>query len=644
MTGTKDEVLARVAEQAKSDSYRDPTETLPQQLPSPCDMKHTTDENCSKCETLNKWWDNFPYIVDDLISKSNIHNCERGINKDGSTSKKYASCKDNRYGKCKACFPWATFTCTEVDPESGSINVKKLEPWINFITPLVTYIMHCNTDVTCMWSGTALKAVIMYVSDYITKTGLKTHVMFEAIRNIFDKHHKILSSSLSDREKARQLMNKIVNALSVKAEMGGPMVCMYLLGNPDHYTNHTFVPFYWYSFIAEAQKAWEQVDSNHVEKVTLVRTKRHIVGFSPVYDYIYRPSYLDDMSIYDWVLQCKRQKYNMNQHKKKVEKKAASDDSDPEDVDNEYSDLDKSNDSESEYSFHDQKTEDTIIDDAIPKTLPGNMYRFKSKHPLYDTHVTILQKQKANAAVNFIGCNLPRCDQGDREFYCLTMLALFKPWRSGLDLKNDKISWDDAFTDYDFTKQQQQLMRNFNIKYECLDARDDFRAKMIAGSAPNDWSIHNSDIDGNGADSYHDEDNDPCIELTVCDIPEPDTKAMSRSEIKRQREAGEIRDVLQRVGWLDQSPVVHTLDVEHFVPQNSLSAATWKSVLQAKKLDTIENKAFNHQSEITNLQSFTPNVVKVVDQSYLEKKYHTTEHNKLIDGISHDYCLNEEQE
>ena len=408
-------------------------------------------------------------------------------------------------------------------------------------------------------------------------------------------------------------MNKIVNALSVKSEMGGPMVCMYLLGNPDHYTNHTFVPFFWYSFVAEAQKAWEQVDSNHEEKVTLVRTKIQIVGFSPVYDYIYRPSYLDDMNIYDWVLQCKRQKYNMNQrHKKKV----ASDDSDPDDVDNEYSD--KSGDSESEY---DQKKED--IDDAIPKTLPKNMYRYKKAHPLYDTHVTVIQKQKHNAAVNFIGWNLPRCDQGDREFYCLTMLALFKPWRSGLDLKNDKISWDDAFSGQDFTKQQQQLMRNFNIKYECLDACDDFRAQMAAGSAPNDWSIHNLDVDRNGADSYHDEDNDICIDPTVCDIPEPDTKAMSRSEIRRQKEAMEIRDVLRRVGWPDQSPVIHTLDMEHFVPQNNFPAATWKSILQAKKLDTIENKASKHKPT-TNVQSFIPNVVAVVDKSYLEKKYHTT--------------------
>jgi hypothetical protein len=67
---------------------------------------------------------------------------------------------------------------------------------------LLTYVLRCNTDVTCMWSGTALKAVIMYVSDYITKTSLKTHVMFEAVQcNVFDKNCDILASSLSEKEK-----------------------------------------------------------------------------------------------------------------------------------------------------------------------------------------------------------------------------------------------------------------------------------------------------------------------------------------------------------------------------------------------------------------------------------------------------------
>ena len=234
-----------------------------------------------------------------------------GTNKDGSGSKKYGSCKDNKYGKCKAHFPQPTFKCTEVDPEIGPLNIKKHEEWIYFITPALTYILHCNTDITCMWSGTALKAVIMYISDYITKTSLKTHVMFEAVRNVFDKHCEILASSLSETEKARKIINKIVNALSTKTEMGGPMVCMYLLGNPDHYTNHTFIPFFWHGFVLEVQKSWGELDpSICTEKITLVRSKKHIVGLSPVYDYLYRPSDLKNMKLYEWVLQCQHHKYS----------------------------------------------------------------------------------------------------------------------------------------------------------------------------------------------------------------------------------------------------------------------------------------------------------------------------------------------
>jgi hypothetical protein len=47
------------------------------------------------------------------------------------------------------------------------------------------------------------------------------------------------------KNKAQKLMTKIVNSLSAKMEMGSPMSCMYLLGNPDHYTNYNFVLFYW---------------------------------------------------------------------------------------------------------------------------------------------------------------------------------------------------------------------------------------------------------------------------------------------------------------------------------------------------------------------------------------------------------------
>ena len=49
----------------------------------------------------------------------------------------------------------------------------------------------------------------------------------------------------------------MVNTMSAKLELGSPMICLYLLGNPDHYTSHMFVPFYWVSFVQEVRKAWD---------------------------------------------------------------------------------------------------------------------------------------------------------------------------------------------------------------------------------------------------------------------------------------------------------------------------------------------------------------------------------------------------
>ena len=163
--------------------------------------------------------------------------------------------------------------------------MKKIEPWLNTFTPLVTYLFCCNTDVTSLLSGTAIKAVVLYVSDYITKTTLKTHTIFDSIRSVFHKNGEMIGGTLPMQEKAHRIMTKIVNLLSAKAEMGSPMICMYLLENPDHYTSHTFVPFYWQSF-AQVRQDFD-ADEQEVQKITLIKKKGKIVGLSPVYDYIY---------------------------------------------------------------------------------------------------------------------------------------------------------------------------------------------------------------------------------------------------------------------------------------------------------------------------------------------------------------------
>ncbi|RPD67664.1 hypothetical protein L226DRAFT_474572, partial [Lentinus tigrinus ALCF2SS1-7] len=86
-------------------------------------------------------------------------------------------CTDPITKTCKARFPRDTFKETAVDPESGALIMKKGEAWLNTFTPAVSYLLRCNHDVTSLMSGTAIKSVIAYVADYITKTPLKTHVM-----------------------------------------------------------------------------------------------------------------------------------------------------------------------------------------------------------------------------------------------------------------------------------------------------------------------------------------------------------------------------------------------------------------------------------------------------------------------------------
>ena len=78
------------------------------------------------------------------------------------------------------------------------------------------------------------------MSDYISKPALKTYLIFEAVKSIFDRNSEMLGGSLDQNEKARRLLTQIVNNLTSKMEIGGPMTSMYLLRNPVHYTNHKF--------------------------------------------------------------------------------------------------------------------------------------------------------------------------------------------------------------------------------------------------------------------------------------------------------------------------------------------------------------------------------------------------------------------
>ena len=58
-------------------------------------------------------------------------------------------------------------------------------------------------------------------------------------------------------------------------------ICMYLLNNPDNYTNLNFATCYWKSYVSEVWKTWvsEQDDTMaSTEKVTLLKRHGCIIG------------------------------------------------------------------------------------------------------------------------------------------------------------------------------------------------------------------------------------------------------------------------------------------------------------------------------------------------------------------------------
>ena len=643
MTGSQEEVLTMVAENSKAPTYADPTQTMPEIPPPFCVGNHN--DHCKPCSGLETWWNKFRITVDDILSRSNIHNCDRNTNKDGTRRKgASAGCMDNKWGKCKARFPRPTAPATTVDPETGYLTMKKFEAWINTITPIVTYLFRCNTDITSLSSGTAIKGVVLYISDYITKTSLKTHTVFESIKSVFHKNTEMINGTLPMKEKARRIMTKVVNLLSAKMEMGAPMICMYLLGNPDHYTDHKFIPFYWQSFVSEAQSAFAVENQERPNKVALVRKQGRIVGISPVFDYTYRAPELYHLSLYEWVTRCKRIKILTSGKEVKEENPVVNIDVSFEAQNESFQNADTSITEEATNVGEIPADFDNFDNDISNRKLGKNVYLFLTDHPLSDSHALRLVPENEKIIPDFVGATLPRCDQGDREWYCSTMLVLFHPWRTGKDLKLELETWDDAFTKYAFNELQKQLMNNFNIRYECLDARDDYRAQMKRGSAPSlpsSWDPYTNDnyLDLESKDTYE----DPGVD----DIPINLLK-VGKGQYNRLMQMETMSHILRNTGWTDERPI-ETNVYPTFTPGRVLAGSEWKAEVVKKRREIQDTRNVSNQpkkAEGPNQQisRSQENIVKVVDKSYLEKKFHSKEFQFQIEESVEKYSLNEEQE
>ncbi|TRM55928.1 hypothetical protein BD626DRAFT_415190, partial [Schizophyllum amplum] len=538
LTGDMDDVKKRVEE---ASSYEDPTQTLPDPPPNRCACSRTP---CSCAEARASWWARFKSVVDDLILRVQIHKCIRkksGRSAEAGDARPHKKdplegikgCKTDE-GVCDARFPREYVKESYVDRITGAIHLVKKEVMMNCVTPVLTYLTRGNTDTTSLQSGTSVKSIIMYVSDYISKSSLKTYHIMSCIKGVFERNGPVFEGSAKDGASARKLMLQMVNALAPRMELGSPMASAYLLGHPDHYTSHEFVVFWWKNYVNHVLADWPSSvrDNSFEERVVLRKEDGQVIGVSLVDDYVHRPAKYENYSLYEWVQCSKKTKRTASQLKSHLQGNHDSsynpvaEHGDDEDAALYEGDADQGND-EVVKSRPDDLIPLSNIPDAVP-LMDGSQRTqlrytarlkyepFLGSHPQHNSHHVHCDPSKRHYVVpNFVGGAVPRSDQGDREYYCATMLTLFSPWRRGQDLKDEGYNWDAAFLAFPFSERNKQLMRNFNLRYECADARDDFHNEMKKKrrAATLSTEVEQEEEEGDGAFKQYGED----LELDVPD-------------------------------------------------------------------------------------------------------------------------------
>ena len=284
-----------------------------------------------------------------------------------------------------------------------------------------------------------------------------------------------------------------------------------------------------------------------------------------------------------------------------------------------------------------------LLSSQTTRVLKNNIFRFGTAHPLSDTHASRYINNNDHRVPNFIDASLPRRDKGDHEHYCCMMLTIFKLWRSGVDLKGADASWDEAFNSYHFTEEQETFMNNFNVKYECLDARDNYRAQMkkdgmnMLFSSWDSTELEGEELPGSLFQPHSDQDEVGEDELQTGVL-----------HLRQLREMESVKLMLSLLGW---TTAKETAQIHGPIkPDKVLNTSQWEAEVEKVKQDDITRKQENNRVSVAasgptpNNETAECNVIKVVDKSYLCRSFHLDPHSELVVDTIKTYFLNAEQE
>ena len=284
-----------------------------------------------------------------LVISSNVH-------KHSATCYKYSKIRDNP--TCRMRMPRQIVEQSSIDIDSGEIKLRRLHATINNFNEYIISACRSNMDIKFIFNGSDAKALVYYITDYVTKTNLSFHDTFSLVlKAVKTMENSTLTdfSRMSAEEKSRRLVLRCYNTLASQQELSSMQVASYLMGWPDHYTTHEFVNIHLISvekylqaaLINERSKEQQRLMGNENHSLHAIETRLYCLetpGMSDEdeevvndtgeqfllqpsetpteyvfvntrVDYQYRSSALQNVSLYDYVRYYRKKPINTNDRK-----------------------------------------------------------------------------------------------------------------------------------------------------------------------------------------------------------------------------------------------------------------------------------------------------------------------------------------
>ncbi|KAF8067830.1 hypothetical protein FPV67DRAFT_1360480, partial [Lyophyllum atratum] len=195
--------------------------------------------------------------ADDVQRQKRIRRLATRCQTHRHTATCFKYCKDEKPEDRECRFdldPSNTVAQSSFDIETGDINLRKTDGMINNFNHTILDSIACNMDIKFIGSGASAKAIIHYITDYISKPQMQSHASYVVLERASAMLNKFKASDDVSVICAKKLLQRCAYEMIACQELSGQQVASHLMDYEDHFTSHDYNQLYWPTFEVYLEK------------------------------------------------------------------------------------------------------------------------------------------------------------------------------------------------------------------------------------------------------------------------------------------------------------------------------------------------------------------------------------------------------